>query len=100
MEFLFNSKGKHIANIVNNQLHSPTGENIGHYILNDEIFIDMRGRYLGEIFNNNRLVYNTHSSYRNVNYGSYGNYGNVGNYGNPGNYGSVSLYSGFRDIQL
>ena len=32
MEFLFNSKGKHIANLVNGQLHAPSGQNIGHYM--------------------------------------------------------------------
>ncbi|QDX94363.1 hypothetical protein EEL30_19990 [Brevibacillus laterosporus] len=98
MQFLFNSKGQHIANFVRGQLHSPSGKNIGHYLQRYEIFIDMRGRYLGEIIHKNRLMYKTTSPHRSVNYGSYGNYGNVGNYGNPGNYGSIGSVGGYKDI--
>jgi hypothetical protein len=98
MEYLFNSRGQHIANFVNGQLHAPTGENIGHYLESQRIFIDMAGRYLGEIVNENRLMYNRSSSYSSVNYGNYGNYGNVGNYGNPGNYGSIGTIGGYEDI--
>lgn len=98
MEFLFNSRGKHIANIVNGQLHSPQGSNIGHFLETHGIFIDMHGRYLGEIVQKNRLMYNRTSPHKSVNYGSYGNYGNVGNYGNPGNYGSIGSIAGYQDI--
>ncbi|MBO0994575.1 hypothetical protein [Bacillus sp. SD088] len=100
MEFLFNSKGKHIANYVNGQLHSPRGKNIGHYIQEDKIFIDMSGKYLGEIVYNDRLMYQRNSPYKNINYGIYGNYGNVGNYGNPGNRGSIGNVSGYDDINI
>ena len=99
MEFLFNSNGQHIANFVNGQLYAPSGQNIGHYLENQNIFIDMSGRYLGEIIQNNRLMYNRSSSHKNVNYGSYGNYGNVGNYGNPGNYGSIGSIGGYVNIE-
>ncbi|MBU1340651.1 MAG: hypothetical protein KKE44_19590 [Proteobacteria bacterium] len=98
MEFLFNSKGQHIANFVNGQLHAPTGKNIGHYMEPQGIFIDMSGRYLGEIVNKNRLMYNRSSLNKNANYGNYGNYGNVGNYGNPGNYGSIGTIGGYEDV--
>ena len=100
MEFLFNSKGKHIANFVNGQLHSPRGRNIGHYLEQYKIFIDMNGKYLGEIVHTNRLMYNRNSPYKNANYGIYGNYGNVGNYGNPGNCGSIEIISGYEDINI
>ena len=43
MDFLFNSKGKHIANLINGQLHALSGKNIGHLMDNENIFIDMRG---------------------------------------------------------
>ncbi|MBB4398487.1 hypothetical protein [Bradyrhizobium sp. ERR14] len=56
MQYLFNSRGQHIANLVNGQLHAPTGQNIGHYLEGQAIFIDMRGRYLGEIIFENRLL--------------------------------------------
>jgi hypothetical protein len=98
MEYLFNSRGQHIANFVNGQLHAPTGQNVGHYLEEQGIFIDMYGRYLGEIVHENRLMYNRTSTHNSVNYGTYGNYGNVGNYGNPGNYGSIGTIGGYEDI--
>jgi hypothetical protein len=100
MEYLFDSHGKHIANFVNGQLHEPSGSNIGHYLEDQKIFIDMSGRYLGEIVQGNRLMYNRSSPHRSVNYGNYGNYGNVGNYGNPGNYGSIGMIGGYEDVRL
>lgn len=56
MQYLFNSHGQHIASFVNGQLHEPTGRNIGHFMESHGIFIDMRGRYLGEIVAENRLM--------------------------------------------
>lgn len=100
MQFLFDSSGKHIANFVNGQLHAPAGKNIGHFLSNEGIFIDMSGRYLGEIVHKNRLMYNLNSPYRSMNFGIYGNYGNVGNYGNPGNYGSIGTIGGYRNVEL
>jgi len=100
MQFLHDSHGRHIANFVNGQLHSPSGSNIGHFLEEHGIFIDMRGRYLGEIVCDNRLMYNRGSPHRSVNYGSYGNFGNVGNFGNPGNFGSIGAIGGFEDIPL
>ena len=100
MKFLFNSRGKHIANFVGEQLHAPTGQNIGHYLSDKGIFIDMSGRYLGEIIYEDRLLYNIYSPYRGVSFGCYGNYGNVGNYGNPGNHGSIGTISGYKDVEL
>lgn len=98
IQYLFNSRGEHIANMVNGQLHAPTGENIGHHLEQYGIFIDMHGRYLGEIIYGNRLAYNRASSYRSINFGNYGNYGNAGNYGNPGNYGAIGFPGGYEDV--
>ena len=100
MNFLFNGKGKHIANLVNGQLHAISGQNIGHNLSTENILIDMYGKYLGEIVQSNRLMFNNSSPYRSINFGSYGNYGNVGNFGNPGNCGSISIPSGYRDVLL
>jgi hypothetical protein len=96
MQFLFNSRGKHIANMVNNQLHAPNGKNIGHLLSDQGFFIDMRGRYLGEIVNNDRLMRRT--SAPSGSWGSYGNYGNSGSYGNPGNAGSIGSIGGYKDV--
>jgi len=100
MLFLHNLSGKHIANLDNNQLYSPRGENIGHYESGYEFFIDMNGKYLGEIIEENRLAYNKSNSYKNINFGNHGNYGNVGNYGNPGNIGNIGNISGYEDVVI
>lgn len=97
MRFLHDSSGAHIANEIDGQLHSPTGENIGHYMPDENIFIDMDGAYLGEIVQDNRLMHNPASPYKGNNYGALGNWGNVGNYGDPGNIGSTWV-DGFVDI--
>ncbi len=99
MKYLFNSRGEHIANLIGDQLHAPSGRNIGHRIEAQGIFIDMQGRYLGEIVQNNRLMYNHSSGYQSTNFGSYGDYGNAGNYGNPGNVGDIGSIAGYRDVE-
>lgn len=98
MKYLFSNTGEHIANLVNDQLHAPGGENIGHFLPNYGIFISMSGQYLGEIVYDNRLMFNRSSGYRSTNFGAYGNYGNAGNYGNPGNPGNIGLTGGYEDI--
>ena len=100
MKYLFDSTGRHIANLVNDQLHAPTGENIGHFLSNYGIFVDMAGRYLGEFVHDDRLLHNRMSPYRSTNFGVYGNYGNAGNYGNPGNHGNIGIVSGYSDVLL
>ena len=99
MEFLFNSRGEHIANLIGDQLHAPRGPNIGHMMKNEGILIDMTGHYLGEITQGNRLMYCRSSPYQSLNFGSYGNYGNAGDYGNPGNFGSVGVIGGYADVR-
>jgi hypothetical protein len=99
MKDLHDISGKHIANFVNGQLHSVRGKNIGHFLEREQIFIDMRGRYLGEIVNGNRLLYNKNTPYKCINFGVYGNYGNVGNYGNYGNIGRCS-FAGYTDVTI
>jgi len=99
MESLYNSRGKHIANLKNGQLYSARGKNIGRFIESGNIFVDITGRYLSEIVDKNRLLYNKNSSYKSVNFGSTGNSGNIGNYGNPGNIGSLGMPGGYADIE-
>ena len=98
MNRLYNSRGNHIANEVNGELHEPAGKNIGHFLTREGIFIDMRGRYLGEIVLNDRLMRNRNSRHNSVNFGSRGSYGTVGNYGTPGNQRSMRQPSGYEDI--
>ena len=54
---LHDSHGRHIANFVSGQLHDVQGRNIGHYLENEGIFINMQGYYLGEIVDKRRLLY-------------------------------------------
>lgn len=95
---LYNSRGEHIANMVNQHLHAPSGSNIGHYLEQQRIFIDMRGRYLGEIMADDRLLVRKSSPHRNTNFGVRGNAGNVGNYGNPGRRGNMAMPAGYEDV--
>jgi hypothetical protein len=96
--FLFDSSGRHVANLVRGQLHAPRGPNIGHWLENQQIFIDMHGRYLGEIIAEDRLMYRTNSAYRSTNFGNHGNYGSAGNYGNPGRRAVMARPGGFADV--
>lgn len=98
MKYLFNSRGRHIANFVNNHLHTPSGKNIGHFLDREQIFVDMHGRYLGELICEDRLMRRHDSPHKSVSFGMLGNYGNAGNYGNPGNHGSIGIVSGFEDV--
>lgn len=95
---LHNSRGEHIANFVNGHLHATSGENIGHYLAAQKIFIDMSGHYLGEIVNGNRLLCRQSSPHRNAMWGVGGNVGNVGNFGNFGNIGNAGMPGGYEDI--
>jgi hypothetical protein len=98
MKYLFDSTGKHIANEVNGQLHALDGRNIGHFLAQPSIVIDLSGRYLGEVVAGNRLMSNTSSAFQTVRFGRLGNVGNAGSYGNPGNAGVVATHDGFEDI--
>ena len=100
MQALFNSKGYHIANFNNNQLYNTSGDNIGHYLDSYQIFIDMDGKYLGEILYKNRLIFNYSSPYKSINFGMRGNYGSIGSYGNYGNCGSIGLLANYSDVNL
>ena len=98
MKYLFDSTGNHIANEVNGQLHAVNGRNIGHFLVQQRIFIDMAGRYLGEVVAGNRLMSNAASAFQRARFGPLGNFGNAGSYGNPGNAGDVGTCGGFKDI--
>lgn len=98
MRSLHNSGGEHVANFLNGQFYSTSGDNVGHYVAREGIFVDMDGHYLGEVYPGNRLAFNNYSSYSNVSYGAYGNYGNIGNDGNQGNIGWLSLPVGYEDV--
>lgn len=96
---LHDSHGRHIANFVSGQLHDVQGRNIGHYLENEGIFINMQGYYFYQIVDKRRLLYNNNSAYKSICYGVYGNYGNIGSYGNYGNIGTC-FYAGYSDVKI
>jgi len=98
MQFLYNSTGKCIAIETKAQLHALSGQNIGHYLRDEGIFIDMNGRYIGEIVHGNRLMFRLGSPHENVSYGDYGDHGNIGGFENPGTAEKIMMIDGFRDI--
>jgi hypothetical protein len=72
MRYLFDSKGRHIANLVEDQIFTASGAHVGHWLAHLEIFIDLDGRYLGELFHEDRLLYYEHSRHREAVYGDLG----------------------------
>ena len=56
MMHLYDSEGRHIANLDTGQLYSVSGRHVGAYMDDEGIFIDLEGRYLGEIVQNDRLL--------------------------------------------
>ena len=53
---LYHSDGQHIANLDNSQLYSVSGRHVGAYIDDAGVIVDLRDRYLGEIYQNDRLL--------------------------------------------
>ncbi len=100
MKHLYNSKGQHIATEQDGRLYTPMGRSIGHFVSEYGIFIDMRGRYLGEIMYDNRLLYNRYSPFRSTPFGIWGDYGTITSHGAPGKLGPIGLPSGFEDVEL
>jgi len=100
MQPLYDSRGVHIANAVNDQLHAPSGANIGHFLRHEAIFVDLRGRYVGEIVMGNRLMRNRRSRFTSVNFGSRGNRGNAGSVGTRSSVARVWQVAGYEDIPI
>jgi hypothetical protein len=98
MKRLYNLRGQHIANESGGRLYPPSGPNIGRHIDGADIYVDISGRYLGEVIYDNRLVSNRSSGYRSTNFGSAGTTGSIGSAGNPGNIGSIGSGGNFEDI--
>jgi hypothetical protein len=99
MQFLFDSRGRHVANEVNGRLHSPTGKNVGHLLTKLGVFVDLEGRYLGEVVQANRLMENRRSPHKATAFCCNGDYGDAGNYGSPGSPGSVGKVAGHTDVK-
>jgi hypothetical protein len=100
MNYLYNSKGQHIATEQAGRLYTPMGRSIGHFVSEYGIYIDMKGRYLGELMYDNRLLYNRNSPFRSTPFGMWGDYGTITTYAPPGKIGAIGLPGGYQDVEL
>lgn len=98
MKYLYDSDGNHIANEIDGQLHSTTGENIGHFHALSGHYVNMKGYYLGEIILDHRLICKIDNENGSTSYGEYGDYGNVGDSSNQVPIDSIGLLGGYKDI--
>ncbi|GJG88788.1 hypothetical protein tb265_40570 [Gemmatimonadetes bacterium T265] len=98
MKRLFNSRGQHIANESGGRLYAPAGGNVGRQIDGAGIFVDLNGRYLGEVVYGDRLLSDQSSGYRATNFGNAGTTGSIGNAGDPGSHGAIGVPGGYEDI--
>jgi hypothetical protein len=97
MERLFDSRGQHIANLSNDRLYAPGGQNIGRRLSSGDL-VDMNGNYLGEVVHSNRLLKRSGRG-SSGSHGNAGSTGNIGNFGNPGNIGTLNI-AGYADVEL
>lgn len=97
---LFDTRGRHIANLIDGRLYTPAGRNIGHYLDAYGILIDMAGRYLGEIVFGNRLLRRRTSRYLDMNLGIQSNFGDRSHLGDPGNYGDTGKPEDYIDVPI
>jgi hypothetical protein len=98
MQFLFDSRGRHIANEVSGRLHTPAGKHFGHFMAQLGVFIDLDGHYLGEIVRKNRLMVNRRSPHKTSDFCVYGDYGTAGSFGTPSSPGGVGAVAGHADV--
>lgn len=107
MERIFNGAGQHIANWKDGGLFTPSGRHVGRYVEEHAVFVDIYGKYIGEIVTNlssqvkgQRLMRNEHSECLQWSFGGQGSIGSIGNLGSPGTVGSVGTLPGFSEVQL
>jgi hypothetical protein len=94
---LFDSQGRNIVNEQGGQLYTASGYNIGHYVEQAKVFVDLSGRYLGEILNGNRLMSLLSSPYLGTNFGSMGSTRHVGTW-SAANAAVMGAAAGFADV--
>ncbi|MGE5548924.1 MAG: hypothetical protein ACM3ZC_00130 [Bacteroidota bacterium] len=100
MNFLYDSRGQHVASEVNGLLYTAAGRNIGRYLDKYGVFVDLEGRYLGEILCINRLVQDRNSRYRGMSLGASSSRGVLRLYERPRGCSPLPLPPGFEDIHL
>ncbi len=98
MQYVYDSRGRYIAVIVGTRLFSRTGKNIGHWLERQEIFIDQKGRYLGELYERQRLLHNKYSPHLYNFFGLLGQFGTIGKNEDPGRVGIIGMPLGYADV--
>ena len=99
MDVYFNSRGHHIATLVNRQLYNRRGHNIGQYLPQYGVFIDRQGRYLGEIVQHDRLLYNLVSPHCTAHFGTQQrSAGRIGSVGDVGRREPIARVRGYMDL--
>lgn len=94
---IYNSHGKQVAVLSGDALYSLYGQFIAEFRPTDGVFVDLQGRYLGEIVEGDRLLENYVSGHHNRLFGLPGLRGSIG-----ASFGSLSssifMPSGYRDV--
>ena len=98
VHYLFNSRGRCIAQLVGDRLYSPSGRHVGRYLQSKTIFIDLQGCYLGEIVRGNRLMVRLCSPYRDADFGRQEDHGHIEPLGQPEHLGYVQAPSIYEDV--
>jgi len=78
---LYNCNGEHIATAFHNYIFTPEGKNLGRYQADFECFVDRTGKYMGQIYEGNRLVRDPNFKYASFNFGDKGNEGDRAGWG-------------------
>ena len=100
MLHLYNSQGLHVATEANGYLYSKTGKLIGRYLERLGVYLDLHGRYLGEILCLNRLAFNHDSRYLNASFDPCTYHGAIGPHEKPKDFSPLPLPPGFTDVDL
>lgn len=97
---LYSSNGRHIANLADGYLYSPTtGQNIGRYLDDKSIFIDPNGSYLGERFGEHRLLRKS-KAHAGENFGTYPVPAPIEPYEITQGFGDIGSIAGFDEVRL
>ena len=98
IRYLYDSRGRYIASEMSGRLYGRNGRNIGHWIEREKIFVNLQGRYLGEIVGENRLLMNKYSPHKFTYFGHFGRFESLGRYEDTGRIGIIGVPSGFADL--
>lgn len=97
---LYSSSGEHIAVAYKNYLYDPEGKNLGRYQDDFECFVDRSGRYLGQVYEGNRLVKDHNFRYSQFNFGDKGNEGDRAGWGRTPDIERVLLPTHLDDVSF